>query len=205
VGLRERNAARTREHILDTALPLFLDQGYEATTMEEVAERAQVGTTTLYRYFGTKEQLALGPIAQHGQMATELSQRPTDEPLDLALGHALRALLTTQGQDPERLRRVKAVVDRTPSLQVRLAEEFVGERTLLERAVSERLGRPADDVFCVVTARLATVVLELGVDAVWSALEDDPEDAEKRVLGLVGAILQQLQAEPPVVPRLTSG
>ncbi len=205
MGLRERNAARTRELVLDTDLPLFLARGYDATTMKEVAEAAQIGTSTLYRYFRTKESLALEPIALHGQMAEELGRRPADEPLDVALGHALRALLSTQRADTERLRQVKAVVDRTPVLQLRLGEEFLRERTLLERAVAERLDRPADDVFCVVTARLATVLLELAVDVAWSALgEDDRSTDEHRVLGLVQDVLQRLHREPPVVPRLVA-
>ena len=51
MGLRETNATRTRAAIADTALALFLDRGYEETTMEDVAAAAQVGLSTLYRYF----------------------------------------------------------------------------------------------------------------------------------------------------------
>ena len=201
MGLRERNAERTRELILDTALPLFLEKGYEATTMEQVAEKAQIGTSTLYRYFGTKDLLALAPIALHGQMAAELGRRPPEEPLDLALGHAIQALLETPRGDTRRLQQVKAVIDRTPTLQARLGEEFLRERTLLERAVADRLGRSPDDVFCVVTARLATVLLELAVDVAWSAL-DQTGDPDDRTLTLVGEVLGRLRREPPVVPRL---
>jgi hypothetical protein len=134
-------------------------------------------------------------------MADELRRRPPDEALDLALGHAIRALMSTPRGDNPRLRQVKAVIDRTPSLQARLADQFVHERTLLQRAVADRLGRPEDDVFCVVTARLATVVLELASDLAWSALEDeDPQTVQ--VLALVQDVLERLQREPPVVPRL---
>ena len=74
MGLRERNAAHTRELILDTALPLFLEQGYEATTMEEIAERAGIGTSTLYRYFPSKDLLVLEPLSVRGHMAAELTR-----------------------------------------------------------------------------------------------------------------------------------
>jgi AcrR family transcriptional regulator len=203
VGLRERNAAQTRELILDTALPLFLEQGYEATTMEEIAERAEIGTSTLYRYFPSKDLLLLEPLALRGQMATELLARPADEPLDLALGHAIRALLTAPRADASRLHQVQAVLDRAPGPRARLLEEFLQERTLLEQAVAERLGRPADDVFCVVTARLATVLLELAADLARSAFSADPATADQDILDLAASVLARLHEQPPVVPRLS--
>jgi AcrR family transcriptional regulator len=200
VGLRERNAAQTRELILDTALPLFLERGYEATTMEEIAERAQIGTSTLYRYFPSKDLLVLEPLSVRGHMAAELRTRPVEEPLDLALGHAIRALLAAPRGDTPRLRQVQAVMDDAPGLRIRLLQEFVKERTLLEQAVAERLGRPSDDVFCMVTARLAVVVLELAADLGRQDTSDDP--AGQRVLDLAHGVLARLHGEPPVVPRL---
>jgi AcrR family transcriptional regulator len=201
VGLRERNAAQTRELILDTALPLFLDRGYEATRMEEIAEGAQIGTSTLYRYFPTKDALVLEPLSLRGQMADELRGRPADEPLDLALGHALRALLEAPRGDSARLAQVQAVLERTPALQTRLSEEFARERTLLERAVAERLGRPDDDVFSVVTARLATVVLELAAERGRGAT-DDRAHLAAHTLEVARTLMSVLQGEPPVLPRL---
>jgi AcrR family transcriptional regulator len=58
-GLRERKKQRTRDHIRETALRLFADQGYEATTVQQVAEAADVSLSTLFRYFPTKAQLVL--------------------------------------------------------------------------------------------------------------------------------------------------
>jgi len=202
VGLRERHAAQTRELILDTALPLFLEKGYDATTMEEIAEAAQIGTSTLYRYFPNKDLLVLEPLSLRGQMADELRSRPTGEPLDLALGHSIRALLVAPRGNAARLRQVQAVIDAAPGVQARLSEEFVKERTLLERAVADRLGRPADDVFCLVTARLATVVLELAATLGRDLASDDTDAAVQQTLELAHGVMATLHDEPPVVPRL---
>ena len=199
MGLRERNAAQTRELILDTALPLFLQQGYEATTMEEIADRAQIGTTTLYRYFPSKDLLLLEPLSLRGQMAAELARRPRQEPLGLALGHAIRALLTAPRGDTPRLRQVQAVLDGAPGPRARLLEEFIRERTLLEQAVAERLGRSADDVYCIVTARLATVLLELAAEL---GRDDPTGSGDQDVLLRVQELMDQLQLEPPTLPRL---
>ncbi len=59
VGLRERKKARTRAEIREQALRLFLVQGYEATTVQQIADAAEVSLSTLFRYFPTKARLAL--------------------------------------------------------------------------------------------------------------------------------------------------
>ncbi len=202
MGLRERNAAQTRELILETALPLFLTQGYDATTMEEVAEAAQIGTSTLYRYFPTKDLLVLEPLSLGGHMADELRRRPAEEPLDVALGHAVTALLTAPRGTSSRLQQVQAILDSSPALGARLLEEFIKERTLLEQAVAERCGRPDDDVFSVVTARLATVVLELAAERSRVLTTDDPDLTAAAVLTRTREVSAHLHAEPPVLPRI---
>ncbi|MFF3553314.1 TetR/AcrR family transcriptional regulator [Streptomyces tsukubensis] len=58
-GLRERKKARTRRHISDTATGLFLDRGFDAVTIAEIADAAEVSVNTVYNYFATKEDLFL--------------------------------------------------------------------------------------------------------------------------------------------------
>ena len=91
MGLREMKAARSRQTMTEVALELFLRDGFEETTMEQIAERAEVGTTTLYRYFPTKDQLLLDPLVEAMDPAPYLRARPTDERLELSLGEALLA------------------------------------------------------------------------------------------------------------------
>ncbi|WP_078506799.1 TetR/AcrR family transcriptional regulator [Streptomyces viridochromogenes] len=59
ISQRERKKARTRTAIQQEALRLFRDQGYEATTIEQIAEAAEVSASTVFRYFATKEDLVL--------------------------------------------------------------------------------------------------------------------------------------------------
>ncbi|MGW6460875.1 TetR/AcrR family transcriptional regulator [Streptomyces sp. NPDC055078] len=58
-GLRERKKRQTRQHISDTATGLFLERGFDAVTVAEVAEAADVSVNTVYNYFATKEDLFL--------------------------------------------------------------------------------------------------------------------------------------------------
>ena len=59
VGRRSRKKRQTRVAIEDAAIALFVEQGYEATTVEEITERADVSTTTFFRYFPSKAEVLL--------------------------------------------------------------------------------------------------------------------------------------------------
>ncbi|SOR83527.1 MULTISPECIES: TetR/AcrR family transcriptional regulator [Streptomyces] len=59
ISQRERKKAKTRAAIQQEALRLFRDQGYEATTIEQIAEAAEVSASTVFRYFATKEDLVV--------------------------------------------------------------------------------------------------------------------------------------------------
>src|SRR2546421_13120887 len=54
LGLRERKKRRTRETIVAVATKLFVEQGYEATTTAQIAEAAEVSSSTFFKYFPTK-------------------------------------------------------------------------------------------------------------------------------------------------------
>lgn len=81
-SLRERTREAVRQQLLDTALTLFVDQGYEATTVEEIAAAAGMSKRSFFRYFGTKEDLILRKQDRQGeQFAQALRERPAAEPL----------------------------------------------------------------------------------------------------------------------------
>ena len=79
-GLRSRKKARTRVAIEDAALLLFEGQGYEATTVEQIAECAEVSPTTLFRYFPSKAEIVL---SDHGNelpaLYEAIAARPRSE------------------------------------------------------------------------------------------------------------------------------
>ncbi|MFI6182386.1 TetR/AcrR family transcriptional regulator [Nonomuraea sp. NPDC051191] len=60
-GLRERKKRKTRRHLADVAIGLFVDRGFDQVTIAEIAAAAEVSVNTLYNYFTSKEDLVLSP------------------------------------------------------------------------------------------------------------------------------------------------
>lgn len=80
VGLRERKKQRTREALLHAALELFTTQGYDRTTVDEIADAVEVSQRTFFRYFANKEAAAFAVQEMvESHFLAELRQRPATE------------------------------------------------------------------------------------------------------------------------------
>src|SRR5580704_2257713 len=100
-GLRERKKARTRASIREHALRLFREQGYHATTVEKIAEAAEISPSTFFRYFPTKEDLVLqDEIFLGREVPEERARRDLGRLGDLLHRGGVVALLAEQ---PERV------------------------------------------------------------------------------------------------------
>ncbi|GAA4608492.1 TetR family transcriptional regulator [Actinoallomurus liliacearum] len=145
LGLRERKKLKTRRSIQEHALRLFQEQGYEATTVEQIAEAAEVSPSTFFRYFPTKEDTVLtdeyDPLileALRGQPA-ELS--PTE-----ALRNVLRELIGEMlAADRQRILDRSRLMLAVPALRARQWEQTRETQDRIVEALAERLGRPAGD------------------------------------------------------------
>ncbi|WP_137389795.1 TetR/AcrR family transcriptional regulator [Rhodoligotrophos defluvii] len=84
-GLRERHQRLRCEKILDAAIALFSERGYEATRITEIAERAAVAPTTVYNYFATKRNIVIAIARRHVRLALperrRLLKSPPEDPL----------------------------------------------------------------------------------------------------------------------------
>ncbi|RSS73963.1 TetR/AcrR family transcriptional regulator [Streptomyces sp. WAC06614] len=79
-GLRETKKQRTRAHLRATALELFLERGFDAVSVADVAAAAEVSKPTLFRYFPTKEDLVLDRFADHqDEAARVVRDRPAGQ------------------------------------------------------------------------------------------------------------------------------
>ncbi|MFV6031334.1 TetR/AcrR family transcriptional regulator [Streptomyces sp. NPDC056264] len=94
-GLRERKKARTRQALSDAAVALFLERGFDAVSVAEVAAAAEVSKPTLFRYFPAKEDLVLHRFADHQDESARVvaaGRRAGTAPLDALSAHLLDGL-----------------------------------------------------------------------------------------------------------------
>ena len=192
-GLREKKAARTRQQIVDAALDLFLAHGFEQTTMEEIAERAEIGSSTLYRYFASKDLVILEPLMGFTEMGDHLRDRPADEPLPLALGAAITDSLVGFTSD-DRVAHVRRIVDSTPGPRAKLWDVMMTSRDRLEHALGERMDLAPDHLSVVLTARTTMMVYELAAEAWWAGEHSRP------ITEVVAETLTAVQAASVVMP-----
>ncbi|MFF4578436.1 TetR/AcrR family transcriptional regulator [Streptomyces sp. NPDC001373] len=93
-GLRESKKLRTRRQLAATALELFLERGFDAVSVADVAAAAEVSKPTLFRYFPSKEDLVLDRFADHQDEAARIvRERPAGRsPVGALHDHFLAAL-----------------------------------------------------------------------------------------------------------------
>jgi AcrR family transcriptional regulator len=170
VGLRERKKEKTRLAIIDAALDLFLEQGYESTTVEQIAGAVDVSPRTFFRYFTSKDHLALW-FHDHGEeiILETLADRPRDEPPFTSLMHALRAVLTdvecSTGEDAERFLKLRRLLDANPHLIGRsVARGAQSERRLAEVIAARRGVDPDKDQLTHLIVAFAMSTMRVGFE-----------------------------------------
>ncbi|NKY86472.1 TetR family transcriptional regulator [Nocardia veterana] len=145
VGLRERKKQRTRRTIRTEALKLFQRQGYSATTIEQIAEAADVSPSTFFRYFPSKEQLVLADDIDPIMIRAIESQPPELAPLE-AFRQAMKE--TFDQLDPQDWQfeqdRMKLIYNE-PELRSVIMQETERNVDLIAGLLARRIGREADD------------------------------------------------------------
>lgn len=133
-GLRERQKEQRRQAILAAALALFEDQGFAATTVEQIATRTGVSTPTVFNYFGSKQEILLAVVEQANQVAVSdarLSLPDFDNAVDamchleaLIVRHELKVLPPTIWRELLPLGLLAARPETVLPLNARLVEEI---------------------------------------------------------------------------------
>jgi len=158
LGLRERKKIKLRRTIQDEALRLFAFQGYEQTTVEEIAEAAETSSTTFYRYFPSKEDVVLNDDVD-AAMESAFANRPASEPLQDSFRAVAGVVVGVTDDDEDfhiaRLRLMGAV----PALQARYAATEFATVALFGRVVAARTGLSADDYRVELVAAATTSVI----------------------------------------------
>src|SRR5215469_13593435 len=142
-GLRERKKAKTRTAIQAAALTLFERQGYHATTVDQIAEMAEVSQSTFFRYFPSKEDVVLHDRYDPLLLAAFRAQPPELSPI-AALRRTMSSVLG--GLPPDELARERGLlIISVPELRARSLDQLAGSLEPFAEAVAARTGRPVDD------------------------------------------------------------
>jgi len=177
-GLRSRKKAKTRLAIEDAALDLFDEHGYDAATVDQIADRAEVSTTTFFRYFPSKAEVVL---SDHGQQLPSLHQAILDRPPDEDDLTAIRYAVIDEwvvAIDPERSARKARTVASSPVLQGMSYQRSVRWLEILSDALARRRGLDDPDGRASLAARVALAVLASAVEGWFAAgCEGDLADA----------------------------
>jgi AcrR family transcriptional regulator len=144
-GIREQKKRLTQEALLNAALDLFLDQGYEQTTVPQIARAAGTSTRTFFRYFPTKEDVLFRDLDMFGDiLEATLAGRPPDEPAFDALCSAIVATCDQAESTPawreaatKRIRLART----TPSIRGRQLQEAARWAERLANGLAARDGR----------------------------------------------------------------
>lgn len=152
---RARKKAATKHAIQEHALRLFVEKGYDTTTVEEIAAAAGVSHMTFFRYFPRKEEVV--EYDEYDPLLEELvAARPVEEPPLTALHRALRAgLEQILATDREELLIRTRLILRNPALRSRNLLAQDATRDLLARALARRAGLPEPDLAATVQASAA--------------------------------------------------
>src|ERR1700752_3133958 len=145
VGLRERKKLKTREAIRRAAFRLFDENGYANTTVEQIADAAEVSPSTFFRYFPSKESVLLAddmdPV-----MLEALERQPRRLPPRPAVRGSAEEAFATMSEDQWGVERTRQrLLFSTPEIKSAMYDEYYRTIRILTEALSRRLGRDRDE------------------------------------------------------------
>ena len=195
-GLRERKKARTRAAIREHALRLFRENGYQRTTVEQIAAAAEVSPSTFFRYFPTKEDLVL-----QDDMDTRMIEAFERQPPGLSLVAAVRAgvreaFASYTEAELETIGETNALTMTVPEVRARAIDEFSRTIAVIADALAKRSGRPADDL-AVRTMAGAIMGVIMSITMPWEGWSSDQQAIED-TFGRIDQALALLEAGLPL-------
>ncbi|WP_333762964.1 TetR/AcrR family transcriptional regulator [Streptomyces sp. IBSBF 2390] len=158
IGRRERKKAATRQAIADAALRLFLEHGYDSVGVRDVAEAADVSTTTVFKHFTGKEALVFDreQSTDEGLVAAVRGRAAGENVLDALRRHVLDTWLPI-AEHPQR-EQFHQLVDSTPALRAYAERMWVRHTDTLAAAVADEFGVDHGNLACTALARFVLEV-----------------------------------------------
>jgi AcrR family transcriptional regulator len=187
-GVTERNKLRTRREIATAAGRLFIERGYSATTVRDIAVAAEVSPRTFFRYFPTKEDvITVIASASMDDALDHLAEHNESDSLESVIKAVLRASLIPVRENPENARAFQFMLRDTPALRARWLEEQRKNRDRLADALRPWLDHEAHPL----AAHIVAGTVLLVIDEVMTMWADDASISDP--LGLLDEALRILK------------
>jgi AcrR family transcriptional regulator len=187
VGLRERKREQTVERLQRVALALMSDRGFDAVSIDDICDAADISKTTYYRYFESKEDVLLGRAEENLElMRSAFAECPPDEPLIPAARYAYHRYAATIEADREARLLVNRIAQSTPSLIARHLSHHKRWEDLLRTEAQRRAPEGTDPMLTWVQAATVAAAMRAAAEY-W--LE---HGAERPITELVDAALDAL-------------
>ena len=177
-GIPGRRPSTSRDHIVHAAMTLFIRDGYEATSVDQIAEAAHISRRTLFRYFPGKAAIPWGDFDDQVEgMRRYLASVPPDSPIATALAEALVAF-NIFPDDATHLHRerMRLLLD-VDDLQAHSTLMYADWRRAIAEFVADRRGEAPGDLIPAATAH-AALGIALSAYRVWV----DEDEADQRHL-----------------------
>ena len=168
---RERKKLETRQALEEAALRLFAAKGYEQTTVEDIAEAADVAVRTFFRYFSSKQHVLFGDVVTDrvGRLRTELAARPREEAPVESITAVMDLLdFSTEEEEQQILARLD-LMRAQPSMISRYLELTNEMRLAVVEFVAERTGLdPRHDMYPLLLAGACAASWDISLN-LWAA------------------------------------
>jgi AcrR family transcriptional regulator len=192
-GLRERKRVAAMRRIQEVALDLFDERGFANVTIEEIADAAEVSPSSVYRYFGTKEQVALHDevdVQFFDAVSAELASRPPLEAVRSAISSAMGQFF---GRDEELARRKMRYWMEEPALQATATQQTDQFAAAVAAGMAQASGRDPEELELQVAAAVLVWSLVAAVRHWYRGGCAGPlEDELQRALDVVAGGLREL-------------
>lgn len=186
-SLRERKKADTRDAIRASAVDLFCDRGFDQTTMDAIAEAADVSVRTVFRYFPSKEDLVFAESeADLADLRLLLDQRPADEPLLVSVRAVAELLVERMEPSQDEDARLAPLLHDVPALRARYLQLMDRVEGTVAGWARDRLEAGPDDLRPRLLAASMVAVQRVVVDAITAGDPRPIADLVRQSMDLLG-------------------
>jgi AcrR family transcriptional regulator len=188
-GLRERKRRQTRERLTRVAMALFLERGFEATTLDDIASAADISRRSFFHYFASKEDVVFAWQEEStAALIAAVAARPANESMLAAAENAISAMV--RQLEPREAMAMAQLKRDNPALQARDQVKYEKLERALAEALGKRAGHKAERLQARLVAMIATGAMRIGGE-LWVAegAREKPEALVKRTFAAIRAIL----------------